>query len=62
MKIAVFDHTNGPLTRAIHALQQAGFREWEEVNKTNIEVLLKIRGLGQRGLGLVIQEMDRLGV
>ena len=62
MKIIVFDNTNGPLTRAIHALRQAGFREWEEVNKTKVEDLMKLRGLGKRGLVLIIQEMDRLGV
>lgn len=50
------------LTSAIHALLRAGYKTWEDVNKANIEDLLKVRCFGKRSLVLIMEQMDRFGI
>lgn len=50
------------LNRAINALLRNGFKTWEQVNKSNVEYLLKLKGLSKKGLNLIIEEMNDLGI
>lgn len=53
---------NEYLNRAIHALIRGGFKTWEQVNRSKIEDLLKLKGLSKKGLNLIIEEMNDLGI
>lgn len=53
---------NCSMNRAINALLRAGYKTWEEVNKSNVEDLMKLRHLGEKGIKLLVKEMNDLGI